>query len=325
MPVSSANGTTAASMLPQLGVVSTVSPSGCSCANRKSRSTPGLLPRRTMPTLLVSGCAPPRPSICRLSGEPIAASSTRSRVATSAGRSAALKNAPRDVPPRMNRQANGGLDGSLLGVDLAPTGAKVCACRAHVEKPACYTSSYADSAWVTNMRASAPGADGPEAARILRQRRRPGRVLPRRARARRRAARDQPAGARPRSRAAPGAAAAQRPRRHADGRGQAAARARPRHPRPGGPGAARRRRDQGRGGGQGRGRAAAHVRAPPHRAVRARVPPGLSAGVAQHRRGPVVHHPGVARGRPRGRGSRLQPDRVAGDRRRGSCSRSPCA
>ena len=34
----------------------------------------------TMPTLLVSGCAPPRPSIWRLSGEPITASSTRSRV-----------------------------------------------------------------------------------------------------------------------------------------------------------------------------------------------------------------------------------------------------
>ncbi len=104
IPVSSANGTTAASMLPQLGVVSTVSLSGCSCANRKSRSTPGLLPWRTMPTLLVSGCAPPRPSIWRRSGEPMTASSTRSRWAMSVGRSAARKNGPRDVPPRMNRQ-----------------------------------------------------------------------------------------------------------------------------------------------------------------------------------------------------------------------------
>ena len=43
-PRSSANGTTAASMLPQFGVVSTVSLSGCSWANRKSRSTPGLEP-----------------------------------------------------------------------------------------------------------------------------------------------------------------------------------------------------------------------------------------------------------------------------------------
>ena len=31
-------------------------------AKRKSRSTPGAEPRLTMPTLLVSGCAPPRPS-----------------------------------------------------------------------------------------------------------------------------------------------------------------------------------------------------------------------------------------------------------------------
>ena len=104
IPVSSANGTTAASMLPQFGVVSTVSLSGCSCANRKSRSTPGLLPGETMPTLLVSGCAPPRPSICRGSGEPMTASSTRSRKGSSPGRSAAAKKGPREVPPRMNRQ-----------------------------------------------------------------------------------------------------------------------------------------------------------------------------------------------------------------------------
>ena len=67
-------------------------------------STPGRLPGETMPTLLVSGCAPPRPSICRASGEPMTASSTRSRSATSAGRSATSKNGPREVPPRMNRQ-----------------------------------------------------------------------------------------------------------------------------------------------------------------------------------------------------------------------------
>src|ERR1041385_3538174 len=102
-PVSSANGTPAASMLPQVAVTSTVSSPGCSCANRKSSSTPGASPRLTMPTLLVSGCAPPRPSIWRLSGEPITASSTRSRVAGSAGRSPRWKNGPREVPPRMNR------------------------------------------------------------------------------------------------------------------------------------------------------------------------------------------------------------------------------
>ncbi len=39
-----------------------------------------------------------------LSGLPITASSTRLRVAVSLGRSAALKNGPREVPPRMNRQ-----------------------------------------------------------------------------------------------------------------------------------------------------------------------------------------------------------------------------
>ena len=39
--------------------------------------------------------------------------------------------------------------------------------------------------------------------------------------------------------------------------------------------------------GQGRRRAAADGRAPPHRAVRARVPAGVPAGVAQHRRGTV--------------------------------------
>jgi hypothetical protein len=81
-------------MLPQLGVVSTVSLSGCNCANRKSRSTPGRALRETMPTLLVSGCAPPRPSIWRGRALPITASSTRSRVAMSAGRSRRRKTAP---------------------------------------------------------------------------------------------------------------------------------------------------------------------------------------------------------------------------------------
>ena len=104
MPVSSAKGTTPASMLPQLGVVSTVSLSGCSWAKRNSRSMPSLSERLTMPTLLVSGCAPPTPSICRLSGEPMAASSTRSRVGRSEGRSLARKKGPLEVPPRISRQ-----------------------------------------------------------------------------------------------------------------------------------------------------------------------------------------------------------------------------
>ena len=57
-----------------------------------------------MATLLVSGCAPPMPSICRASGDPNAASSTRSRTAGSAGRSSATKYAPFDVPPRIITQ-----------------------------------------------------------------------------------------------------------------------------------------------------------------------------------------------------------------------------
>ena len=104
MPVSSAKGTTAANMLPQLGVVSTVSLSGCSWANKKSKSTPGTELLRTMPTLLVKGCAPPKPSICRLSGDPMAANKTRSRVAMSEGKSASLKKGPLEVPPLINKQ-----------------------------------------------------------------------------------------------------------------------------------------------------------------------------------------------------------------------------
>jgi hypothetical protein len=45
-----------------------------------------------------------KPVDLALVGEPITASSTLSRVGRSAGRSAALKNGPREVPPRMNRQ-----------------------------------------------------------------------------------------------------------------------------------------------------------------------------------------------------------------------------
>ena len=63
---------------------------------------PGRLERDTIATLLVRGSAPPTPSICRGSGEPITASSTRSRAASSVGRSEATKYAPFDVPPRIN-------------------------------------------------------------------------------------------------------------------------------------------------------------------------------------------------------------------------------
>jgi hypothetical protein len=64
----------------------------------------GVGPRRepTTATLLVSVSAPPRPSIWRTSGDPIAASSTRSRSARSAGKSEARKNGPFDVPPRIS-------------------------------------------------------------------------------------------------------------------------------------------------------------------------------------------------------------------------------
>ena len=103
-PVSIPKGTTAASILPQFGVVSTRASVTDTCANRNSRSTPAVRPGRTMPTLLVSGSAPPRPSICRASGEPMMRSSAASRDSTSAGRSLSRMNGPREVPPRMNRQ-----------------------------------------------------------------------------------------------------------------------------------------------------------------------------------------------------------------------------
>ncbi len=52
---------------------------------------PGRLDLEMMPTLLVSGSAPPMPSIWRGSGEPMTASRILSRAAVSAGRSEARK------------------------------------------------------------------------------------------------------------------------------------------------------------------------------------------------------------------------------------------
>src|SRR5215469_8036480 len=60
-----------------------------------------------MATLLVSGSAPPIPSIWRMSGEPITASRMRSRSSVSAGRSLAKKKGPFEVPPRINVQGIG--------------------------------------------------------------------------------------------------------------------------------------------------------------------------------------------------------------------------
>src|SRR5215831_8872181 len=54
--------------------------------------------------LLVKGSAPPIPSIWRTSGEPIAASKTRSRNSRRAGRSLARKKGPFEVPPRISVQ-----------------------------------------------------------------------------------------------------------------------------------------------------------------------------------------------------------------------------
>src|SRR5262245_55209597 len=54
--------------------------------------------------LLVKGSAPPSPSIWRQSGEPIAASRTRSRNSVLAGRSLATKKGPFEVPPRIRVQ-----------------------------------------------------------------------------------------------------------------------------------------------------------------------------------------------------------------------------
>src|SRR5690348_11963680 len=65
---------------------------------------PGRGEADTMATLLVRGSAPPTPSIWRGSGEPMAASSTRSRNAGSVGRSEARKNGPLEVPPRIRVQ-----------------------------------------------------------------------------------------------------------------------------------------------------------------------------------------------------------------------------
>ena len=58
----------------------------------------------TMAVLLVRLSAPPRPSIWRSSGEPMAARRAWSRPLTSAGRSRALKYGPLEVPPRIIRQ-----------------------------------------------------------------------------------------------------------------------------------------------------------------------------------------------------------------------------
>src|SRR2546423_1119258 len=98
-PRSIANGTTAASMLPQFGVVSTRGSLISTCANRNSRSTPGRVDRATIAALLVSGSAPPRPSICLRSGEPMTARSTRSRSAGSAGRARSRRKGARGEPP----------------------------------------------------------------------------------------------------------------------------------------------------------------------------------------------------------------------------------
>ena len=113
VPVSSANGRTAASMLPQFGVVSTRVAVGLQLGEQEFEIHPGLLLAATMPTLLVSGSAPPRPSIWRRSGDPIAASSTGSRSAT-------IGRKVRGAEERSARRAaahepagNGGLHGDL--------------------------------------------------------------------------------------------------------------------------------------------------------------------------------------------------------------------
>src|SRR5574343_1840680 len=120
-PCSSANGATPASMLPQLGEVSTVALSTDTWANRYSTSMPGRPEADTITTLLDSESPPPRPSIWRRSGEPITASSTWLRRASSCGKSLCRKNGPLDVPPRITTQGMGinmavtSVDGSFTG------------------------------------------------------------------------------------------------------------------------------------------------------------------------------------------------------------------
>src|ERR1700761_1075180 len=62
---------------------------------------PGSADGATTATLDVSGCAPPTPSICRGSGDPMTRSRRSSRSAASSGRSPARKYSPLDVPPRI--------------------------------------------------------------------------------------------------------------------------------------------------------------------------------------------------------------------------------
>ena len=91
-------------MLPQLGVVSTVSLSGCSCANRKSRSTPGLRALRHDADLAGQRMRAAEPVDLPLVGRAHHREQHLVAGRDVGGRSAALKNGPREVPPRMNRQ-----------------------------------------------------------------------------------------------------------------------------------------------------------------------------------------------------------------------------
>ena len=56
----------------------------------------------TTATLLVRGWAPPTPSICRGSGEPMTRSRKRSLASAPTGRSSCKKYKPFEVPPRIN-------------------------------------------------------------------------------------------------------------------------------------------------------------------------------------------------------------------------------
>src|SRR5580765_1049434 len=66
-------------------------------------SMPGRADRPRMTALLVRLSPPPMPSIWRTCGDPITASSTRSRTAGSAGKSSARKYGPLEVPPLISR------------------------------------------------------------------------------------------------------------------------------------------------------------------------------------------------------------------------------
>ena len=98
-----------------------------------------------MPTLLVSGCAPPRPSIWRLSGEPITASSTWSRVGDVGGQVGGLEERAARGAAAHEQAGNRGLHGVRTRRIAIIS---ILAVRARPSPPSAISNSYTDPAWV---------------------------------------------------------------------------------------------------------------------------------------------------------------------------------